>query len=188
MPDHLAHGFAACGQIGARIEGFGTLRKQGPDGAVTANRRSVSILILQMAEAAARRSRLRARRRLPRYIPPCALTAATASCGTLDAPCSTSGTPGRRAAMASRRSKSSRASPKTCGAVTRPDGNGKRIASGTGYKCFRPLRDRYKRIRGTKRFPRPRRAVRVRLRPRPPVMGVLHDASGDGHILLKRQV
>lgn len=32
MPDHLAHGFAACGQIGARIEGFGTLRKQGPDG------------------------------------------------------------------------------------------------------------------------------------------------------------
>ena len=32
MPDHLAHGFAARGQIGARIEGFGALRKQGPDG------------------------------------------------------------------------------------------------------------------------------------------------------------
>lgn len=32
MPDHLAHGFAARAQIGARIEGFGALRKQGPDG------------------------------------------------------------------------------------------------------------------------------------------------------------
>ena len=32
MPDHPAHGFAARAQIGARIEGFGALRKQGPDG------------------------------------------------------------------------------------------------------------------------------------------------------------
>ena len=77
---------------------------------------------------------------------------------------------------------------KLAGAVTRPDGNGKRIASGTGYKCFGLFGIGINGFAGRNGFLDPGEPSEFGFDPDPPVMGVLHDASGDGHILLKRQV
>ena len=77
---------------------------------------------------------------------------------------------------------------KLAGAVTRPDGNGKRIASGTGYKCFGLFGIGINGFAGRNGFLDPGEPSEFGFDPDPPVMSVLHDAAGDGHILLKRQV
>ena len=77
---------------------------------------------------------------------------------------------------------------KLAGAVTRPDGNGKRIASGTGYKCFCLFGIGINGFAGRNGFLDPGEPSEFGFDPDPPVMGVLHDASGDGHIdVYKRQ-
>ena len=189
MPDHPAHGFAARSQIGARIEGFGTLRKQGPDGGGDGQPQIRINIDLANGGSGGAAEQVFGHAGGSRYIP---AVRVDGSHGLLRH--------ARRAVQHQRNARQTggdgvkaleikpRLPRKLAGAVTRPDGNGKRIASGTGYKCFCLFGIGINGFAGRNGFLDPGEPSEFGFDPDPPVMGVLHDASGDGHILLKRQV
>ena len=168
MPDHLAHGFAARGQIGARIEGFGALRKQGPDGGGDGQPQIRINIDLANGGSGGAAKQVFGHAGGSRDIP---AVRVDGSHGHQRHARQTGGDGVKALEIKPRLPR------KLAGAVTRPDGNGKRIASGTGYKCFCLFGIGINGFAGRNGFLDPGEPSEFGFDPDTPVMGVLHDAT-----------